>query len=383
MSQKDEKKDALKRESEDKISTRAKERSVANHIAYWIVGVIAVLAIIIGIIGFNYVNSSLQPYNSNSNEKVSIKIPMRSSSKEIAKTLEQDKIIKSATVFNWYIKSHNFTDFQSGYYTFKQSMDLGTVVNTLEKGPSPVPYSSNKVLIIEGKTIDEIGTAIQKSTDFKKSDFLKLMKNESYIKSLAKKYPQLLSSSMASKNVRYHLEGYLYPATYNTYKGMTLKDLVDMMVSTENQYMTPYYETIKQKGLTVHEVLTLASLVEQEGITTKDREMIAGVFFNRIDVGMPLQSDISVMYAMNKHMRSLSIKDTKFKSPYNNYIHLGYGPGPFNSPSLNSIQAVLNPRDRSENYLYFYANLNTHKIKYSKTYAEHQSGYDSMSSSDK
>lgn len=380
MSQKDEKKDALKRESEEKISTRAKERSVANHIAYWIVGVIAVLAVIVAVIGFNYVNSSLQPYNSNSKQDVLVKIPVGSSSKDIAKTLESDKIIKSATVFNYYIKAHNYTDFQAGYYTFKQSMSMSDIVNQLQKGASaePVGNTANKVLVQEGITIDQIGDQIAKSTKFKKSDFLSLMKNQSYMKQLQNKYPELLTSSMDSKNVRYHLEGYLFPATYGVYKGMTLKQLVNQMVDKTNTVMEPYYSQIKQKNLTVQETLTLASLVEREGVTQKDRQKIAGVFYNRLDVNMPLQSDISVMYALNTHKKSLTNKDTSVKSPYNLYKNEGFGPGPFNSPSLQSIQATLNPSERSKGYLYFFANLKTGKVTYSTNFSSHQNRYDSL-----
>ncbi|AKP66744.1 ABC transporter substrate-binding protein [Companilactobacillus ginsenosidimutans] len=384
MSQKDEKKDALKRESEEKITTRAKERSVANHIAYWIVGVIAVLAIIVAIIGFNYVNSSLQPYDSKNDADIVVKVPIGSSSKDIAKQLESEKVIKSASVFNFYIKAHNFTDFQAGYYAFKQSMPMSGVVNKLNKGGSAeVPVSAkNKVIVREGITIDQVGDAIQSGTKnsvkFKKSDFMKLMKDQSYLNSLAKKYPELLSSSMKQKNVRYHLEGYLAPATYAVYKGITLKQLVNSMVSNENTVLQPYYSTIKEKDMTVHQVLTLASLVEREGVTSEDRAKIAGVFFNRFDVNMPIQSDISVMYALNTHKTKLSNKDTSVKSPYNLYKHTGYGPGPFNTPSRDSIQAVLNPTDRSANYLYFFADLKTGKITYSKTFKEHQSRYDSL-----
>nr|WP_125709194.1 endolytic transglycosylase MltG [Companilactobacillus zhongbaensis] len=380
LSQKDEKKDALKRESEEKISTRAKERSVANHIAYWIVGVIAVLAVVVAIIGFNYVNSSLQPYDSNSKQDVMVKIPVGSSSKDIAKTLESDKIIKSATVFNYYIKAHNYTDFQAGYYSFKQSMSMSDIVNQLQKGASaePVGNTKNKVLVQEGITIDQIGDQIAKSTNFKKSDFLDLMKNQTYMKKLENKYPELLTSSMESKGVRYHLEGYLYPATYGVYKGMTLKELVNQMVDKTNSVMQPYYSQIKEKNLTVQETLTLASLVEREGVTQKDRQKIAGVFFNRLDVDMPLQSDISVMYALNTHKKSLSNKDTSVKSPYNLYKNEGFGPGPFNSPSLESIQATLNPADRDKGYYYFFANLKTGKVTYSTNFSSHQNRYDSL-----
>ena len=382
MSQKDDKKEALQQESSDKMQTRAEERKVANHIAYWIVGVIAVLAVVVAIIGFNYVNSSLQPYNANSKEDVVVKIPIGSSSKEIAKTLEKDKVIKSATVFNLYIKAQNYTDFQAGYYKFKQSWGVGDVVKQLQKGGTAQPPTTNSgdtVLVREGVTIDQIGDAIQsgtkKSLKFKKSDFMKLMKDESYLKQLQKKYPELLDSTMDKKNVRYHLEGYLFPATYSVYKGMTLKELVNQMVENEDEKLTPYYATIKEKGYTVQEVLTLASLVEREGLDTKNRKKIAGVFYNRIAINMPLQSDISVMYALNTHKTKLTNKDTSVKSPYNLYKNEGYGPGPFNTPSIDSIEATLNPADRDQNYLYFFANLKTGKITYSHTLAEHNSRY--------
>jgi len=381
LSQKDDKKEALKQESDDKMKTRADERSVANHIAYWIVGVIAVLAVVVAIIGFNYVNSSLQPYNANNKEDISVKIPIGSSTKEIAKTLEKDKVIKSATVFNFYIKAQNYNDFQAGYYTFKQSMGMSSVVKQLQKGSSaqPTGTASDTVLVAEGVTIDQIGDSIQKSTKnsvkFKKADFMKLMKDEAFLKKLQKKYPQLLDSTMAKTNVRYHLEGYLFPATYGVYKGMTLKELVEQMVEKENDELLPYYATFKEKGYTVQDVLTIASLVEREGVTKKDRGMISGVFFNRFAVNMPLQSDISVMYALNTHKTKLSNKDTAVKSPYNLYKHTGYGPGPFNTPSMQSIEAVLNPTDRDQNYLYFFANLKTGKVTYSHTLQEHESRY--------
>ncbi|WP_334328391.1 endolytic transglycosylase MltG [Companilactobacillus sp. HBUAS59699] len=381
MSQKDEKKEALKQESEEKIQTRARERSVANHIAYWVVGVIAVLAVVVAIIGFNYVNSSMQPYDSSSKTDVVVRVPIGSSSKEIAKQLEQDKVIKSAAVFNFYIKAQNYTDFQAGYYKFKQSMSLSEVVKQLQKGGSAEPTGTapNTVLVREGVTIEQIGDQIQKSTSFKKKDFLKLMKNKSYLKSLQKKYPELLDSTMEKKNVRYHLEGYLFPATYGVYKGLTLRELVDQMVQKENQEMQSYYATIKEKGLTVQQVLTLASLVEREGVTNKDRRKIAGVFFNRIDINMPIQSDISVMYALNKHKTKLTYKDIAVDSPYNLYKeNSGYGPGPFNQPSLQSIEAVLNPADRDQDYLYFVANLKTGKVYYSHTLSEHEAKNSSL-----
>ena len=135
--------------------------------------------------------------------------------------------------------------------------------------------------------------------------------------------------------------------------------------------MQSYYTSIARQGYSVQQVMTLASLVEREGSTTADRRTIAGVFLNRIAAKMPLQSDLSVMYALNTHKAHLTNKDTAVDSPYNLYVHTGYGPGPFDSPSENSITAVLSPTNRSKKYLYFVANMKTGEILYATTRAQH------------
>ncbi|MFC0289843.1 endolytic transglycosylase MltG [Bombilactobacillus bombi] len=352
---------------------RDSEHRVVNSIAGWIIAIIAILIVTFGVLGYNYVQESLQPMNSNNHQEIEVKIPIGSSNKEIASRLQEKKIIRSATVFNYYVKSHNYTDFQAGYYTFKPSMTLTQIVARLQKGGSSehIARPDNNVLVREGVTIEQIGDVISKNTPYSKKEFLALMKNQKFMKQLQNTYPQLLDSTMKSKDVRYHLEGYLFPATYPYYSGMSLEKLVTEMVAKTNQELTPYYDQMKAKDLTVQQTLTLASLIEREGVTEKDRRMISGVFFNRLDQNMPLQSDISVMYALNKHKHSLTNKDTSVKSPYNLYKNAGFGPGPFNSPSINSILAVLNPTERDKGYLYFVANLKTGKVYYSTTYSQH------------
>ncbi|MGR3741623.1 endolytic transglycosylase MltG [Companilactobacillus sp. DQM5] len=343
----------------------------ANKIVRGVIIAVIALVIVVGIFGAHYINTSLQPFNKKDNSEIIVKVPMGSSSNEIADQLQKKKIIKSAMVFNYYLKAHNYSDLRAGYYSFKPSMTLNQIVLKLQKGGSSVPLQGKRVVVREGVTIDQIGDSIAANTKFSKKDFLNLMTDKSYIQELANKYPDLLKSSLDSKEVRYNLEGYLFPATYNITKKMTLKDLVNSMVAKENQEMTPYFNTIKSKNLTVQQALTLSSLIEREGVTKKDRRKISGVFFNRIDAQMPLQSDISVMYALNKHKRSLTNKDTSVDSPYNLYKNVGFGPGPFNNPSIESMDAVLNPQDRDKGYLYFVADLKTGKVYYSKTYSQH------------
>jgi UPF0755 protein len=186
---------------------------------------------------------------------------------------------------------------------------------------------------------------------------------------MVEKYPKLLTSAKEAKDVRYKLEGYLYPATYNYYDDKGLKDVVEQMINKMDQVMAPYYDVIAEKKMTVHEVLSISSLVEKEGVTEEDRRKIAQVFLNRLAIDMPIQSDISILYAMDEHKVHLSIKDTKVDSPYNLYVNTGTGPGPFNNPSQEAIDTVLNPTPN--NYIYFLADVDTGKVYYAETYEEH------------
>lgn len=274
----------------------AAETRTVHHLVYWIVGIITALLVVIGLLTYHYVKSSLKPLDVNNTEKVTVKIPIGSSNKDIATELQNKKIIKSAAVFSYYVKAHNYSDFQAGKYYFSPSMTLDQIITQLQKGHSTRKVIA-KVLVKEGVMVEDIASAVAKNTNWSKKEFLDLMKDQDFLESLAKKYPKLLKSSMASSGVRYHLEGYLFPLTYSVYEKETLKQLVTQMVKATNEQMAPYYDTIAQKNLTVQQVMTLASLVEREGVKETDRKKIAGVFFNRLDINMPIQSDISVMYA--------------------------------------------------------------------------------------
>lgn len=358
------------------------EKSVANRIVMWVTGIVAVLLVVIAIMAYRYVHTALQPVNGNADTAIAVKIPIGSTTKDIGARLEKKHVIKSATVFNYYVKFHNYANFKAGTYSFTQAQNLNEIIGTLRGGSSTSGVAD--VLVKEGVSIDQIGTVVSKvhgdDQRFTKKKFLALMKDEAFFDQLAKKYPQLLTSAKVAKGVRYRLEGYLYPATYSVTKNETMKQLVEQMVAKSDSVMKSYYASIKKQGYSVQEVMTLASLVEREGVTDTDRRKIAGVFLNRIDAKMPLQSDISVMYALNTHKTHLTNKDTAVDSPYNLYKNRGYGPGPFDQPSEASIRAVLSPADRSKHYLYFVANLKTGKILYASTLAQHNANSAQFSS---
>ena len=183
-------------------------------------------------------------------------------------------------------------------------------------------------------------------------------------------YPELLTDATeASDQTRYVLEGYLYPATYELFEETTLQDLITQMVTQMDRVMLQYYEEIESNDLTVHEILTLSSYIEREGVSDKDRQLISGVFYNRLEEGMPLQTDPSVAYALGEHREFTTYSDLEVDSPYNTYQYAGIGAGPISSPSSSAIQAAVNPVETD--YLYFLADINTGEIYYSTNYQDH------------
>ncbi|EME8139994.1 endolytic transglycosylase MltG [Enterococcus durans] len=370
-----EKKKNLSSDTTEVITQRKNLRKKEDKIVSKIIMVIVLTLLIVGgVLGFTvyrYVDSGLKPLDASDDQLVQVEIPTGSSNKQIGEILEKDNIIKSGIVFNYYTKFKNMTGFQAGYYQMAPNMTLDEIGKELQEGGTsePTEVADGKVVVPEGYDINQIASRVAKVTGKNEQEFLDLMKDETFFKELQQKFPDLLASASTAENVKYRLEGYLFPATYDYYKKMSLKDLVIQMVNKTNTVLQPYFSTIKQQNHTVQEVLTLASLVEKEGVKESDRKNIAQVFYNRIAANMPLQSDISVLYALGEHKELVTYEDTAVDSPYNLYTNTGYGPGPFDNPSEASIKAVLEPT--KNDYYYFVADIKTGDVYFAKTYEEH------------
>ncbi|WP_423216021.1 endolytic transglycosylase MltG [Streptococcus equinus] len=380
--------DKAETDLENKVGKRRKKRqktnSLAGKIALCLISAIIVALLATGFFVYRYVDSSIKPLDSSSTEYITVDIPEGSGNKYIGQILEKSGVIKSATVFNYYTKFKNYSNFQSGYYNLQASMDLDEICKHLKEGGTPQPEkpSLGKILVTEGYTIKQISEAVTKnsakknaSTPYTSEDFLKVVQDEAFISKMAAKYPKLLSSLPSADQVTYRLEGYLFPATYSYYKETSMEDIVEQMISTMDSYMSQYYDTIAASGKSVNDVLTLASLVEKEGSTDDDRRNIASVFYNRMNNDMPLQSNIAILYAMGKLGEETSLAadasiDTSIDSPYNVYTNTGLMPGPVDSPSLAAIEATVNPA--STDYYYFVADVKTGKVYYSENFDDHQ-----------
>ena len=344
--------------------------------------VLLVLLGVGGFFGYQYVESALQPVDASSKEYITVQIPEGANTQEIGETLEKSGLVKHGLVFSLYAKYKNYSDLKSGYYNLQKSMSTDDIIKELQKGGTPErqEVSLASLTIPEGYTIDQIAETVgQLQGEFKEAltaeAFLAKVQDETFISQLVAKYPTLLESLPTKESgVRYRLEGYLFPATYAIKESTTVESLIDEMVAAMDKNLSTHYAAIKEKNLTVNELLTIASLVEKEGSKTEDRKQIAGVFYNRLNIGMPLQSNIAILYAEGKLGKNISLADdaaidTSINSPYNVYLNLGLMPGPVDSPSLDAIEASIN-QTKSE-HLYFVANVQDGKVYYATTREEH------------
>lgn len=370
-------------------NTKKKKRQnrVARNIVLTVLLIVLIGVGVTGFVGYNYFSSALKPIDANSTEYVTVEIPAGSSSKEIGEILEKNGLIKNAQVFNLYSKIRSYGNYQSGYYNLQKSMDLDSIAKQLQEGgtETPQPPVLGKITIPEGYTLEQIAETVTANaaatskknakTPFSKEDFLNKVQDEDFIAKMLAKYPQLLATLPGKDSgVKYRLEGYLFPATYEYGKETTVEELIDQMLAAMNTNLSQYYSTIESKNLTVNEVLTLASLVEKEGSTDQDRKDIASVFYNRLNQAMPLQSNIALLYAQGKLGKKTTLKedaeiDTNIDSPYNVYKNQGLIPGPVDSPSLSALEATINPS--KTDYLYFVANVETGVVYFANTYEEH------------
>ena len=335
-----------------------------------------------GYFGYQYVQSSLQPVDASSKQYVTVQIPEGANVQTIGSTLEKSGLIKHGVIFAFYAKYKNYSDLKSGYYNLQKSMSTEDIIHELQKGgtaEAQEPALAN-LTIPEGYTIDQIAQAVgQLQGEFKEpltaDAFLAKVQDENFISQEVAKYPSLLESLPTKESgVRYRLEGFLFPATYSIKESTTIESLIDEMLVAMDKTLAPHYSAIKSKNLTVNELLTIASLVEKEGAKTEDRKLIAGVFYNRLNLGMPLQSNIAILYAQGKLGQKISLADdagidTTINSPYNVYTKAGLMPGPVDSPSLDAIEASIN-QTKSDN-LYFVANVTDGKVYYAATQEEH------------
>ena len=369
MSQEEHKKHSLISDTDTKRDIRKKETSIIKKIMKYFMIALLVIVLVGGFFTWNYIKGETQPVDTAQTELVSFEIEQGASVKEVSKALEKEGIIRNSKLFNFYLKFKNVSGFKSGLYHVSKSMTLDEIIAELSGQGKDKDQNATKVLIREGEQLTEIAKEVEKSTKYSAEDFMAKVQDEDFLRYLVQKFPKLLTQSYNGYQVKYVLEGYLFPATYDMNDSKTLQMLITEMVAKTDEVMSKYYDKILASDYTLQEIMAMASLIEKEGPKLEDRKKISSVFHNRIKENMKLQTDVSVQYALGEHKEALSLEDLEVDSPYNLYQNYGVGPGPYNSPSEDSIVAALEPE--KTDYLYFLADIHTKEIYYAKTYEEH------------
>lgn len=348
---------------------RINEAKIVRKVVFFMIAFLLLFFFITSFLLYSYVKSALGAVDPKSEEEIEIEIPIGSTSSEIANILEKNGMIKDARIFRLYIKFKNEQDFQAGQYTLSPNMTLRETVKELQTGKL-IEEPIERITIPEGKTLEQIAALFSKKLSFDKEAFMKKANDKDFIRELMDQYPDLLTDEILNKDIINPLEGYLFAGTYDIYdEAISVEEVITMMVDRTNQLYIDHEEKIEELDFSMHEILTLASIIERESKFAEDRPKVSQVYYNRLEKNMKLQSDITAFYGL-QHKAVVTYEDIKVKTPYNTYVIDGLPVGPINSPSTEAFDAVLEPEGEDFTKLYYFSRPSGETF-YSDTLEEH------------
>ncbi len=324
-------------------------------------------AILIGILLFNFL---LGPV-SNESKEVLFEVESGSSVYSVGEKLKEQGLIKNDIAYKIYVRLNGVNEYKAGIYKLDKSYSTKHIIELLTGDY----YERNGITITfkEGITIRDVAKEIASQTTISESEFYAVLEDDAYIDSLIEKY-WFLTDDIKSEDIYYPLEGYLFPETYTFGYNVTSEEIIEVMLDQTDKIFSKYRSLIDQNSYSIHELATLASMVESEGILDEDRKMIAGVFYNRLNAGMSLGSDVTTYYAFKVDIGERDLTKSEINT-YNPYNTRGPGMagklpvGPISNFGESSFSAVLTPTN--SDYYYFVADKSG-KTHFTKTYEEHQ-----------
>lgn len=342
---------------------------------------VIILAILASIGGITFYYISMMNPTSETSQEVEVTIPAGSTASTIGTILAQNDLIKSEFIFKVYTKLNNVTNLKAGDYELDKNMGVTQIVEALEKGPDASKKTIN-VTFLEGKNMRWIAKKIAESTNNTEEKVFEKLKDTAYIDEIIEKY-WFITDEIKNKNIYYPLEGYLFPDTYNLKnKDITVEEIFEIMLNQMEKKLEPYKNEIQSSNISVHRLLTMASVVELEAANKEDRTGVASVFYNRIKNNMPLGSDVTTYYAIRVEVfeRDLRQSELNTYNPYNTRGPNMEGKlpiGPISSVGIDTIKSALYPEET--NNLYFVADKNG-KVYFAKTIEEHNKNITNLQS---
>jgi len=319
---------------------------------------------------FVYYDSSLDSTGSSS-ETVEVLIPSGSSTKDIIDILYENDLIKNNYTAYFYVKIHDIPVLQAGKYTLNKGMDFKEILDYISSGN--VIDESISVTFVEGKKLTTYVKQISETFGYSEEEILNKLEDKEYLNGLINKY-WFLTEDILNDKLYYALEGYLYPDTYAFNKDDSIETIIGKMLDEMDSKLTPYKSEFENSSHSIHELLTMASIVELEGVNDNDRAKVAGVFYNRLAAGWSLGSDVTAYYGSKVDLseRDLYLEELEADNGYNTRIISMAGKlpiGPICNPGLSSIKASLEPE--MTEYYFFVADKNGNTY-FTKTNEEHQ-----------
>lgn len=332
-----------------------------------IITIICILIVILFIVGLYFYG--LTPVSKKS-DKVTFTITSGTSTKSVINNLYEASIIKSKISTMVYIKLHQDIIIQAGTYEIDRNLSTKEIFKMFQNGK--VKKDAITITFIEGKRITNYAKVISENFSYSEDDVIKKISDTTYLKELINKY-DFLTDSILNSDLYYPLEGYLFPSTYEFYKSASIEDIIEKMLDKTKEILDNYSVSLKDSDYNIHEILTMASIIENETMYSEDREIVSQVIYKRLGMNMSLGMDVTTYYGVKKELgEDLTTLDINDKNAYNTRPtdFLGLPVGPICNPSEASIKAALNPSDT--NYVYFYAEITTGKLHFAKTYSEFQ-----------
>ncbi|HEV8616473.1 MAG TPA: endolytic transglycosylase MltG [Methylomirabilota bacterium] len=281
-----------------------------------------------------------------------VDVPAHEGVRDIASRLAQLDVIHSEHAFlALTVVRGSLRHLKAGEYEIPRDASTADVLALIEEGR----VRQHTVLHPEGATVAELARVLESERLAPAADVIRVASDENFLR----------SHGIEARSV----EGYLFPDTYQFVRGLTTEEMLGRMVQRLRSKLTPeLLARAKARGLRLHELLTLASIIEREAVVKDEQRLISAVFWNRLRIDMPLQADPTVQYAVGKQRGALTRADLAVEHPFNTYRRAGLPPGPIASPGLGAIEAALQPAPVG--YLYFVAR-DDRRHQFSTTVDEH------------
>jgi len=325
--------------------------------------------LVVGITGGLYLyNSNLKEVDTNAKENITFVVTAGEAANTIVANLKKEGLIKDEFSMKLYVKLHPGTP-QAGTYVLTKAMTAKEIYEAILAGK--VTRDTTWVTFVEGKRLSYIASVIAKNFDYTEEEVEAVLDDKTYIATLIDKY-DFLTDEILQNGIYHPLEGYLFPDTYEFMSDISIKGIIETMLDNTASKLSSYNENIESSKYSIHELMTLASIVELEGARSDDRRGVAGVFYNRLSTGNTLGSDVTTYYAVGKDFTvDLTWDDLNSCNGYNTRgtCVKGLPIGPIASPSFASLKATLEPE--IHDYLFFVADKNG-KTYFTKTNAEHE-----------